>query len=132
MNNYKYLIIGGGMTADSAVRGIREIDPQGSIGLVSSESDPPYDRPPLSKGLWKGKPFDSIWRNTRSRHATLHLGHEIVSLNADRLVATDDQDNEYHGEKILLATGGKPRRLPFGGEDILYFRNLESYRRLAH
>ena len=131
MNSYKYLIIGGGMTADLAVKGIREIDPEGSIGLVSSESDPPYNRPPLSKGLWKGKSFDSIWRNTQSKHVTLHLGHPIVSLNADEQVARDDQGHEFQGEKILLATGGTPRRLPYGGEDILYFRTLESYRRLA-
>ncbi len=64
MNNYKYLIIGGGMTADAAAKGIREIDPEGSIGLISLEPDPPYNRPLLSKGLWKGKPFDSIWRHT--------------------------------------------------------------------
>ena len=57
MPSYKYLIVGGGMTADAAVRGIREIDPNGSIGLVGAENDPPYDRPPLSKGLWKGKPL---------------------------------------------------------------------------
>jgi hypothetical protein len=36
MRNYKYLIVGGGMTADAAVKGIREVDPKGSIGLVSS------------------------------------------------------------------------------------------------
>jgi len=131
MNNDKYLIIGGGMTADAAVKGIREIDPDGSIGLISMESDPPYNRPPLSKGLWKGKSFDSIWRNTESQHVTLHLGRRIVSLDADKQVARDDQGNEFHGEKLLLATGGTPRRLSFGGEDILYYRKLEDYKRLA-
>jgi 3-phenylpropionate/trans-cinnamate dioxygenase ferredoxin reductase subunit len=131
MNDYKYLIIGGGMTADSAVKGIRQNDPDGSIGLIGMESDPPYNRPPLTKGLWKGKPFDSIWRNTESQHFTLHLGRRIVSLDADQQIARDDQGNEFHGEKILLSTGGKPRRLPFGGEEILYYRKLDDYRRLA-
>ncbi|MGH8601483.1 MAG: hypothetical protein ACREXR_01485, partial [Gammaproteobacteria bacterium] len=56
MPNYTYLIVGGGMTTDAAVHGIREVDPNGSIGLVSTETHPPYNRPPLSKGLWKGKP----------------------------------------------------------------------------
>ena len=55
MKKYKYLIIGGGMTAASAVDGIREIDSMGSIGLFSAEKDAPYNRPPLSKSLWKGK-----------------------------------------------------------------------------
>ena len=57
MPNYTYLIVGGGMTADAAVHGIREVDRSGSIGLISAEGHPPYDRPPLSKKLWKGKPF---------------------------------------------------------------------------
>ena len=131
MNSFKYLIIGGGMTADAAVRGIREIDPQGSIGLISLETDPPYSRPPLSKGLWKGKPIDRIWRNTESQRVSLYLGRRIISLDAEEQVARDDRGNEFHGEKLLLATGGTPRRLSIGGEDILYFRTLEDYRRLA-
>jgi len=60
MESFKYLIVGGGMTADSAVKGIREVDPQGSIGLISQEEDPPYNRPPLSKALWKGKDLETM------------------------------------------------------------------------
>jgi NADPH-dependent 2,4-dienoyl-CoA reductase/sulfur reductase-like enzyme len=130
MTNYKYLIIGGGMTADAAVRGIREVDPDGSIGLISTESDPPYNRPPLSKGLWKGKPLEKIWRQTESMQVSLHMGQKIVSLNAGEHCAEDSQGNTYSAEKILLATGGTPRRLPFGGEDIIYYRTLADYRRL--
>lgn len=130
MENYKYLIIGAGMTADAAVRGIREIDPNASIGLVGSESDPPYDRPNLSKGLWKGKPLEKIWRQTESLKASLHLGRKIVSLNTDELRAQDDQGNVYSGEKILLATGGTPRRLPFDAKDVIYYRTLADYRHL--
>jgi NADPH-dependent 2,4-dienoyl-CoA reductase/sulfur reductase-like enzyme len=50
MPQTKYLIVGGGMTADAAVEGIRQVDPNGSIGLISAEPHRPYDRPPLSKG----------------------------------------------------------------------------------
>ncbi len=64
MKHYKYLIVGGGMAADAAARGIRELDSNGTLGLISSESEPPYDRPPLSKDLWKGKPLAKIWRHT--------------------------------------------------------------------
>jgi len=131
MNDYKYLIIGGGMTADSAVRGIREIDPDGSIGLVSMEADPPYNRPPLSKKLWQGKPIDSVWRNTESKQVALHLEKKIVYLNVDRLSARDEQGNEYSGKKILLATGGTPRHLDFGGDDIIYYRTLQDYKILS-
>ena len=53
MKQYKYLIIGGGLAGDGATKGIRELDPDGSIGMISMEPDPPYVRPNLSKGLWK-------------------------------------------------------------------------------
>lgn len=47
MAHYDYFIIGGGMTADAAVRGVREADATGSVGLISVERHPPYNRPPL-------------------------------------------------------------------------------------
>ncbi len=130
MKSYKYLIIGGGMTADAAVRGIRDVDQEGSIGLVSAEPDPPYDRPPLSKGLWKGKPLEKIWRGTEAAHVDLHLGRRAVRLDAEGRCVDDDQGAEYGYEKVLLATGGTPRRLPFGGNDIIYFRTRQDYSRL--
>jgi NADPH-dependent 2,4-dienoyl-CoA reductase/sulfur reductase-like enzyme len=67
VTHYKYLIIGGGMTADAAVGGIRQLDGEGSIGLIGEEPYPPYDRPPLSKGLWRGDSADDIWRNTHEQ-----------------------------------------------------------------
>lgn len=131
MFQYKYLLIGGGMSADSAAKGIRDSDQEGTIGLVGQEADPPYERPPLSKNLWKGHALDEIWRQTDQKGVTLHLGRRIVALDAARLVARDDQGDEYQAEKILLATGGTPRRLPYGGDEIIYFRTLADYRRLA-
>ena len=62
MSDYRYLIVGGGLTGDAACKGIRSLDADGSIGLIGDEPDPPYARPPLSKALWKGKDEDSIWR----------------------------------------------------------------------
>lgn len=130
MPHYKYLIAGGGMTADAAIQGIREVDPEGSIGLFSAEQNPPYDRPPLTKGLWKGKPFESIWRGTEGRDVELHLGNRIEGLDLKNKRASDDQGNEYTFDKLLLATGGSPRELPFGKEHIIYYRTVEDYRQL--
>src|SRR5450759_3153611 len=110
MEHYKYLIIGGGMTADAAALGIREVDPSGSIGLIGAEPDPPYDRPPLSKGLWKGKALRSIWRKTESRGAEVHLGRRAQVLDPANRRVTDDQGAVYTFDKCLLATGGTPRR----------------------
>ena len=130
MPHFKYLIIGAGMTADAAVRGIRELDPKGSIALIGDDRDPPYDRPPLSKGLWKGKPLDSIWRKTEERTAELFLGRTVRSIEPQKKQVQDDRRVSYTYERLLLATGGTPRKLPFGREDIIYFRTLEDYRRL--
>jgi NADPH-dependent 2,4-dienoyl-CoA reductase/sulfur reductase-like enzyme len=130
MKNYKYVIIGGGMTADAAVGGIREIDSKGSIGLISSESDPPYDRPPLTKGLWKDKSLESVWRQTQKHQVDLLLGRNVISIDAKNRTLTDDKNEVYQFEKLLLATGGSPQRLDFGGDEIIYFRTLVDYRRL--
>ena len=130
MYSYKYLIIGSGMTADAAVRGIRTLDADGSIGMLGEEIDPPYSRPPLSKGLWKGKPIDSVWRRTPAEGLTLHPGHKVISLNAADRQVQDEQGQTYQGDKILLATGGTPRRLPFGGDKIIYYRTLADFKHL--
>ncbi len=130
MPSIKYLIVGGGMTADSAAQGLREADKVGSIGLISAETVPPYNRPPLTKGLWKGKPLSSIWRKTESLGVTMHLGRTVRHIDPTGKVLTDDQGTVYTFEKLLLATGGTPRRLPFGGDDIIYFRSEADYERL--
>jgi len=130
MAKFKYVIVGGGMTADSAVRGIREIDPKGTIALFTSETYPPYNRPPLSKKLWKGKPLESIWRNTESLNAVMFLGRTVTSIDVAAKSVSDDHGQTHSFEKLLLATGGTPRRLPFGGEAVNYFRTLDDYQRL--
>ena len=85
MKHYKYLIIGGGLTADAATRGIREVDEEGSIGLISMEPDPPYMRPNLSKGLWKGRPVEKIWRKTEER-AELILRRKVTALDPEKKI----------------------------------------------
>ncbi|MFV1858552.1 MAG: NAD(P)/FAD-dependent oxidoreductase [Anaerolineales bacterium] len=130
MTEYRYLIIGGGMTADAAVRGIRAVDAEGTLGLIGAEKDPPYDRPPLTKALWKGKDFDSIWRGTQNESVELHLGRKVAQIDPQAGTVTDQRGTEYSYEKLLLATGGTPRRLPFGGDSVIYYRRVEDYRRL--
>jgi NADPH-dependent 2,4-dienoyl-CoA reductase/sulfur reductase-like enzyme len=127
---FRYLIVGGGMTADAACRGIREHDPTGPIGLVGEEPVAPYARPPLSKALWKGKPEESVWRGTSDLDVDLVLGRTVVSLDLDAHVATDDTGESHAYERLLLATGGTPRRVEAWDDGVVYFRTLETYRRL--
>jgi NADPH-dependent 2,4-dienoyl-CoA reductase/sulfur reductase-like enzyme len=130
MEHYRYLIVGGGMTADAAVRGIREVDPDGSICIVGSEAAAPYKRPPLSKGLWKGDPEETVWYWTEALGATIHSGRTIRMIDPEGHRVVDDH-GEIHGyDKLLLATGASPRRLPFGDGRILYYRTWADYERL--
>jgi 3-phenylpropionate/trans-cinnamate dioxygenase ferredoxin reductase component len=130
MKHSKYLIVGGGMAADSAVRGIRKIDTGGSVTVICEERDPPYDRPPLSKALWKDKPFESIWRNTANLNVDVLTDRKVVSLDAAKKTATDDTGNVCTFEKLLLATGGSVRRLRDADEGVIYFRTAGDYRKL--
>lgn len=130
MESFKYLIVGGGMAADSAVRGIRKVDTEGTIGLISQEEDPPYNRPPLSKGLWKGKGLDTIWRGTAENVAMLRLGRRVTAIQPEARQVVDDQEETYSYEKLMLATGARPRRLERDGGAAIYFRTAKDYRTL--
>ncbi len=126
----KYLIVGGGMTADAAVKGIREHDGDGSIALVGVEPHPPYKRPPLTKGLWSGGDEAKIWKNTADAGAEVILGRRIVALDLASRRATDDRGDDYGYEKLLLATGGTPRRLGGADDQVIYYRTLDDFRKL--
>ena len=131
MKNYTYIIVGGGMAADSAIQGIREVDEKGSIALIGAENYPPYNRPPLTKALWTGKKkLEDIWRQTARHGADLYLNQRVTSIDPAKKTVTDDQGLRYEYEKLLLATGGRPRELPFGTGQIRYFRTLEDYQAL--
>ena len=131
METFRYLIIGGGMTADAAARAIRETDPSGSIGIISSDPHPPYNRPPLSKGLWKGDdPEKTVWRGTDKMDIELRLGRRATALNPKQKTVTDDRGNVLSYDKVLLATGGTPRRLPMQTSQIIYYRTFDDYVRL--
>jgi 3-phenylpropionate/trans-cinnamate dioxygenase ferredoxin reductase component len=127
VTTHRYLIVGGGMTGDAACKGVRSIDPDGSIALVGDEPDPPYARPPLTKGLWLGKEESSIWRGTEAEGVDLHLGRTIVSLDLDTRTATDERGDAYRYERVLLATGGRPRHLTGAPEGVVHYRTLADY-----
>ncbi len=131
----KYVIIGGGSAAAAAVQGIRERDTSGTIALFSKEKRLPYDRPPLSKGLWLGKTtlseltiYDEQFY--RSRGVRIHLDCEIQEITLPRKMVSDTEGNRYTYERLLIATGGTPRRLSFGEGAVRYFRTVDDYLQL--
>lgn len=126
----RYIIIGGGMAADAAARGIRQIDQEGTIRLFSKEPDPPYNRPPLSKGLWKRMPLSRIWRRTADLNVTMELNTTITRIDPNQKNVIDQNGNEYQYEKLLLATGGDPIQISTKHPRILYYRTVKDYARL--
>ena len=130
MKDYKYILIGGGMAAGSAVMGIRELDPSGSILMISEENALPYHRPPLSKKLWSGGKEDEIFMAVDERDVDFLLNTCVLSINPDikRIVVSSGESFAY--DKLLLATGGEVRKLPFGADNIHYYRTLADYHRL--
>ena len=132
---HEYIIIGGGATGASAVEGIRARDKTGRILLLSRENHPPYQRPPLTKDLWFGKTTldklpiheDAFYRENQ---VELALRREVVEIDPERRQVWDDHNSVYEYGKLLIATGGYPRRLNLEGADheaIRYFRSLEDY-----
>jgi len=136
---YDYLIAGGGRAAVSAAEGIRELDSSGSILIVGSEAHLPYDRPPLSKQLWAGKKtVDEIFVHDagyfESENIQLVTSERVKEVRpADKTIVTDRGRSESYG-KLLLATGGTPKRLPITGaglEGVIYYRTLDHYNALS-
>lgn len=128
VKTFDHLIIGGGMTGDAAISGIREHDRDGSIGLYSAERFPPYKRPPLSKDLWKGKPLERafIRPSVDDLGVEEHLGEPIVSIDPAAHTATTRDGAQVGYRRLLLGTGGTPKRLPFG-DGVIYYRTMADY-----
>ena len=129
--HYHYLIVGGGIAADAAVRGIRDVDSEGPIGLVSADIDPPYTRPWLSKGLWKGESPDRVWLKTADRGVEMHLGRTIEHFDLGENRLTDERGDTFTFDKLLMATGVRPRQLAPASDRIFPFRSLADYWKLS-
>lgn len=130
MTHYNYLIIGGGMATPAAVSGIRQVDKTSTIGIIAAEYEPLYDRPPLSKQLWAGrKQLEEIYHDLPSG-VDLHTGRLVQQLDPRQRQIVDNQGQRFTYDKLLLATGSTPRKLPFGNDSIIYFRTANDYKRL--
>ena len=130
MKHYPYIIIGAGIAADMAIKGIRRIDKQNEIALFGKEPHPPYDRPPLSKELWKGKEEAIIWRALNNHNLQEFYNREIIAIDPMQKTITDQSGESYQYDALLLATGGSPRKLPFGEGIVHYLHDFEDYKRI--
>lgn len=134
---YDYVIVGGGLAGASAVQGIRELDTKGTVLLLGEEKHLPYDRPPLSKKLWfSDTKVEEIFLHEADFYdqhgVTVALGTRVTRLDPATKTVTTADGSTYRFGKLLLATGGTPRRLSIPGGDldgVCYFRTLDDYLR---
>jgi 3-phenylpropionate/trans-cinnamate dioxygenase ferredoxin reductase component len=133
-----FIIVGGGLAGAIAAQTLRGEGFEGKITLLGQERNVPYERPPLSKDYLQGKADrDSIYVNPEPWYADhgveLQLGDAVTSLDpaARTVIATSGAELRY--DKLLLATGSKPRRLEVPGADldgVYYLRNVEDSDRI--
>jgi 3-phenylpropionate/trans-cinnamate dioxygenase ferredoxin reductase component len=126
----RHVIVGGGMTGHAAAAAIRARDPQARIVVFGAEPDAPYARPPLSKGLWTGSGGEETVRLAPLERVEWLAGRTVTALDPARHEVRDDRGEVHQYDRLLLATGGRPRRLPSGGDHVIAYRTLADYRRL--
>lgn len=133
MAETQYVIIGGGLAAASAVEGIRELDKEGPITLLTSERELPYHRPPLSKtflagkdGVEKVRVHEAAWYPKNK--VTVRMGQTAKSVHLGKQGVTLDTGERVSYDRLLLATGCRARKLNAPGVDtpgVLYLRTLQ-------
>jgi 3-phenylpropionate/trans-cinnamate dioxygenase ferredoxin reductase component len=131
------VIVGGGLAAQRCAETLRRSGYEAPVRLVCAEAEAPYDRPPLSKGVLAGALEDA---STAFRTAEWYADQEVELLLAARAQALDPEAHQVfldNGEilpygRLLVATGGIPRRLPFleSYANVHYLRTLADARRL--
>lgn len=135
---YRYIVIGTGLAGGSAVKGIRDRDAEGSLLLIGYEHYLPYHRPPLTKGLWFGKKrLEELFARPQAYYDVQGIDRvhdrRVTRIDRQAHTVTDERGNVYQYEKLLLATGGVPRRLDIPGADlpgISYYRYIDDYLQL--
>ncbi len=136
-NGKTFVLVGGGLASGTAITTLREAGFDGRIVLYGAEPHLPYERPPLSKGYLMGKSelAEAFVRPPEwydENEVDLRLGTTVTSVDvaAHEVVAGDTRERY---DKLVLATGATPRRLPMAddsGAPVAYLRNIEDSDRL--
>jgi nitrite reductase (NADH) large subunit len=134
MQNFKYLIIGGGAAGVSAADTIRQNDATGTIAIVSDEPYMLYSRVMLSKpNFFLGKvPFDQVWLKGeewyKSKNVAFLGGKTAKALDAAAKTVSLSNGDKISYDKLLIATGVNTRKATVPGADkkgVHYLRSLE-------
>ena len=128
----EFLLVGGGIASGNCARHLREQGADGDILLVGREPDPPYSRPPLSKGYLRGEePREEVLFRPdewfAEQRVELLTRTSVMSLDLDARVAKLSNKEEVRFDKALLATGSNVRILRAEGahlDGIHYLRTI--------
>lgn len=130
-----FVIVGAGECGARAAMALREQGFGGDVTLVGGENHLPYERPPLSKEGMLAEVFAAKTIATAERLAEVGVafrgGLQVAAIDrgAKRLVGGNGTALPY--DKLLLATGASPRRLPdVDGERFVYLRTMEDAQRI--
>ena len=134
----KYVIVGASAAGVGAVEAIREVDPAGTIAVVSEETCTHYSRPMISD-LVSGKADinkmkcqpDEFWKE---KNVDVLAGKKATALNLNEKTVQLESGEKVPYEKLLLAPGGKPFVPKIEGSDkagVFTFTNLSDAQRLA-
>jgi NADPH-dependent 2,4-dienoyl-CoA reductase/sulfur reductase-like enzyme len=134
MNGSKFVILGGGMVAGYAAKQFVELGLRpGELTILSADNSVPYERPPLSKGFLSGKDSDEAIRinpeEFYSKHGIeLKLQCEISAVDLTRKRLNLKSGGEFGFDKLIVATGARPRKLNIPGanlQNVCYLRSLD-------
>ena len=122
-NEQKIVILGAGQAAGTAVVTLRQMGHAGPITLVGDEDAPPYQRPPLSKAYFKGElPEARLYVKPEGyygdQNVTMKLGESAVSLDRAAKTVTLSGGEVLPYDKLIIATGSRPRVIPVAGADL--------------
>jgi 3-phenylpropionate/trans-cinnamate dioxygenase ferredoxin reductase component len=132
----QFVVVGAGYTGMAAVEALRNRGFDGRVLLIGEEPHYPYERPPLSKAYLRGAsaraelfPRPDSWYDEHGVEAL--LGTRVQAVHAaERVVELHDGQRIVY-DRLLLATGGRPRTLRGIAEDrVLYLRTLDDADRL--
>ncbi|TPO06689.1 FAD-dependent oxidoreductase [Mesorhizobium sp. B1-1-5] len=113
------VVIGAGECGGRAALALRDLGFEGPVTLVGDEPHLPYERPPLSKEAMTGEApaikaiaTDALFAERAIRH--IHSVRAVAIDRAAHVVQLSDGSSLPY-EKLLLATGSVPRKLPMPG-----------------
>jgi 3-phenylpropionate/trans-cinnamate dioxygenase ferredoxin reductase subunit len=127
-----FVIVGAGLAGAKAAETLREEGFDGRVVLVGAETERPYERPPLSKDLLLGTAeHDSPYVHEAGWYAAhdvdLRTGTTVAALDRGRHVVRTSDGEELRYDRLLLATGASPRRLPVPGADARNVLELRTF-----